>query len=325
MRAGFYTNISDTNKFNYLLAQIPGGLQVYADEYYGANLTSQVVIGGGGNGGGVTSPSGLTATDWTSTFGEDVLKYSIMQYAGADGLPTVSNHENIPDANVLSYIKLNGLAQALYSLILTDLGQSVDSNILAFPQRLMEFANKTVQSDANGDPDLIGRNWWSLTIRFANADTFGVPSDTALFYKWFQTGIPQVNASVISTQYICQVPKLRSIGSVIVSVVVADLVLLQALWVVFTWIVTFFLERRHPRAKFCPGCAAELETDVTEMKPVSIASGSGNHAQLLNPAKTPTSPVIPIVRSGSESVSLVSASSMRRRNDATVQPLLPSP
>lgn len=194
-----------------------------ADEYYGENETAQVVIGGG-----LSRLSRVTAKDWSSNFGEDVQKNSVMQYLGADGLPTLSNDANISEVDVLSYIKLNGLAQALYSLILTDLGQSVESNILTFPQRVIDFANKTMQLGANEDSGLIAENRAELDQLSLSYDG-SPPSGIADFYKWFNTSIPYVNASVISTQYVCQVPELRSIGSVVVSVVVADLVLLQAL------------------------------------------------------------------------------------------------
>jgi hypothetical protein len=154
------------------------------------------------------------------------------------------------------------------------------------------------------------------------------PLEPTAFYKWANTSVPYVNSSVISTQYLCQVPKLKSKGSLVVSIIVADLVFLQALWTVFTRIVTFFLERRHPEAKYCPRCAAQLNSDEPEMQMESIASRS--YEQLLDPVQTLASPILPIFQPGlasirSDSASIVSSSSIRRRNEGTVQPLLPSP
>lgn len=68
-------------------------------------------------------------------------------------------------------------------------------------------------------------------------------------------GIPFVSPAVILQQYFCQVPQLKSTGSLLVAIIVADLVFLQALWKVLNLVVTFFLERQHPEAKYCAACA----------------------------------------------------------------------
>jgi hypothetical protein len=250
----------------------------------------------------------IPAKLWTSVFGDDVLRQKWWDATG-----------NLSHGNTLSLINLDGLAKSLYSIILTDLGQSVESNILAFPQRTMDFAKKTIQLGTTGD---------FIDLLITGPEPRNPPLELTAFYKWAGTGVPYVNSSVISTQYLCQVPKLKSKGSLIVSIIVADLVFLQALWVVFTWIVTFFLERRHPEAKYCPGCAVQLKSDEPETKMEFIASGS--YKQLPNPVQTPTSPILPIFQPGpasigSGSASIVSGSSVRRRNEETVQPLLPSP
>lgn len=252
---------------------------------------------------------------WTSVFGEDVLGQAWWDATG-----------NLSDGNTLSLINFDGLAKSLYSIILTDLGQSVESNILAFPQRTIDFANKTIQIGTTGKNSSYACRWGQIIG--PETEPCDPPLEPTAFYEWAGTGVPYVNSSVISTQYLCQVPKLKSKGSLIVSIIVADLVFLQALWVVFTWIVTFFLERRYPEAKYCLGCAARLKSDEPETEMEFIASGS--YKQLPNPVQTPTSPILPILQPGpasigSDSASIVSGSSVRRRNEGTVQPLLPSP
>jgi hypothetical protein len=240
-----------------------------------------------------------------------------------------STTRNSSDGNTLSLINLDGLAKSLYSIILTDLGQSVESNILAFPQRTIDFANKTIQIGRTEENSSYACQWGSMVyLNISFFDPCDPPLEPTAFYKWAGTGVPYVNSSVISTQYLCQVPKLKSKGSLIISIIVADLVFLQALWVVFTWIVTFFLEHRHPEAKYCPGCAVQPKSDEPETKMEFIASGS--YKQLPNPVQTPTSPILPIFQPGpasigSDSACIVSGSSVRRRNEGTVQPLLPSP
>jgi len=41
------------------------------------------------------------------------------------------------------------------------------------------------------------------------------------------------------------------------SILVADLVLLQALWKILNWCTTKWLEHKDPTAKFCAGCLAQ--------------------------------------------------------------------
>ena len=161
---------------------------------------------------------------------------------------------------------------------------------------------------------------------------FGVSHNTPIpdFYKSIGTGIPRVWPATIITQYLCQVPKLKSVGSMIVSIIVADLVFLQALWLIVTFLITFFLERRHPQANYCDGCTKILALghgEATEMTP-GLAS-KGNKSQVLIPDDVVVSPIVgsasASVRSGAVSARTGSMASVRRRNDANVQPLLASP
>ena len=62
-----------------------------------------------------------------------------------------------------------------------------------------------------------------------------------------QTGTLQMSASVISTKYLCQVPKRKSSGTLVVSILVADLVFIQALWKVFTLCTGAWLTHKDPR------------------------------------------------------------------------------
>jgi hypothetical protein len=128
-------------------------------------------------------------------------------------------------------------AKLLYSLILSDLGQSIPSNILAHPSLLMDFVNLTETDDG----------WYFYDI----SDYLHLTQTTGL-------DIPPVYPATILTSYLCQVPVRKSISSLIISILVADLVFLQALWKTLNWVVTFGLERRHPDARYCIGCAKQL-------------------------------------------------------------------
>jgi hypothetical protein len=60
------------------------------------------------------------------------------------------------------------------------------------------------------------------------------------------TGDLVINKSVIASQYLCQLPKLKSNGSLFIAVLVADLVMLQALWIVVNWTTVTWLEHKSP-------------------------------------------------------------------------------
>lgn len=69
----------------------------------------------------------------------------------------------------------------------------------------------------------------------------------------------KITPSVLSTTYICQVPRLKSTGTLIVSVLVADLVLLQTIWKVFVLVVDQFLASKEENLTYCAGCARKLK------------------------------------------------------------------
>ena len=75
------------------------------------------------------------------------------------------------------------------------------------------------------------------------------------------TGPLRTGPSYISTEYLCQVPQRKSTGNLIVSVMVADLVLLQALWQLYKLAVDFFCVRKKPEAQYCQGCIDNMKED----------------------------------------------------------------
>lgn len=60
------------------------------------------------------------------------------------------------------------------------------------------------------------------------------------------------NATVV-TQYICSVPQQKSWGVMLFSILLADLVFLQAAWKVLTWTADSFVTRGNPEAMTCQG------------------------------------------------------------------------
>ena len=70
-------------------------------------------------------------------------------------------------------------------------------------------------------------------------------------------GSLSVNSSVLYTQYLCQVPVLKSTGSLIVSILIADLVFLRTAWSILNWIAATRLKRSNPAANECDGCGGQ--------------------------------------------------------------------
>lgn len=68
-----------------------------------------------------------------------------------------------------------------------------------------------------------------------------------------------ITPSVLATTYMCQVPRLKSTGTLFVSVLVADLVLLQAIWKLFVLAMNYFLTFNRDQMRHCEGCAKSLK------------------------------------------------------------------
>lgn len=63
----------------------------------------------------------------------------------------------------------------------------------------------------------------------------------------------EVTPSVISTNYLCSVPQMKSFGNLFISILLADLVFLNALWFIYCLVVDRFFVR-SPSANYCEGC-----------------------------------------------------------------------
>ena len=135
------------------------------------------------------------------------------------------------------------LAKSLYYSVMADLGQHY-LNPLVDPDLLEYFTQNFSDFTAAQSPwgDNIVPNWG-----LANQ------SYTAQNASSYNLGI---NASTISTSYLCQIPQLKSSGTLVFAVLVADLVLLQGLWTLFKLMVDGCLINKT-RMKSCEGCVRE--------------------------------------------------------------------
>ncbi|KAK4949764.1 hypothetical protein LTR10_011606 [Elasticomyces elasticus] len=138
---------------------------------------------------------------------------------------------------------VDGFAKSFYSFILADLGQTSSPSVLADAEVLDQFWT-ACYNDVDADPSNFVENGSLATNSF---DTL----------KGMTGSIGVLNAT-LNAQYLCQIPQRKDTASVLFAVIVADLVLLQAAWKIFTWITKFWLEKKDPEAKYCSGCTAQL-------------------------------------------------------------------
>lgn len=108
-----------------------------------------------------------------------------------------------------------------------------------------------------GDPSIFKTFWTAIKSALRASGNIG--SHLYPFDKVKQsTGPVMVTEIMLNAQYLCQIPQRKDTASIVIAVIVADLVLLQATWKVFTWFTTFWLEKKRSDAKFCVACAQNL-------------------------------------------------------------------
>lgn len=135
------------------------------------------------------------------------------------------------------------IAKLFYSLLLADLGQDKHtSTITTDPALLGEYMDYAIkETDPDTEPN------WEISNFWRNATSVMKLGDDSTIY----------------TQYTCQVPRQRVTGSVVIAVMVSDLVLLQALWAVFTWATMWWMQRakggRESDVMYCVGCADDKQ------------------------------------------------------------------
>ena len=151
------------------------------------------------------------------------------------------------------WVPADSLAKSIQSTILTDLGQTrpLQANILGdaatleyFTRNISDIINSTMpQNTMNGD---------------------NVKQDSRLAQSAYSasdaTRPLTVPPSVISTTYFCQIPQRKSTSSLLIALILADLVFLQATWKIFILVVDAYTARRYPELN----CGAKFDTSHRE-------------------------------------------------------------
>lgn len=127
---------------------------------------------------------------------------------------------------------LDEFAKSYYSVVMWDLNFSRDNNAFASKEE-MDYLVNTIASASGNDtitPSPI----------LGSSDLVG-------------------NHARFEMQYICSVPEKKDTGSLIISVVVANIVLLCVFWNIFNWIALRYLRSQDPAWDVCRGCLLHNE------------------------------------------------------------------
>jgi hypothetical protein len=144
--------------------------------------------------------------------------------------------------------QIDGFAKAFYSTILVDLGQTNGSNVLNDPKALQYYlaapfdVDRLIDGVHSYTVDFIGHSPVLASAAYSNLTTSN------------STGRLGVKPATIYSEFLCQVPRKKGAGSLIVSITVSDLVFLQTLWRLYCWVAGWLLTKTDSDAMMCQGC-----------------------------------------------------------------------
>ena len=170
---------------------------------------------------------GQFVTIFPGTYGYEV--------GDTNGLVMLSRKRAYPDI----WLSADSLAKSAHSTVLVDLGQRSADNNITNPTYLQRYTKvfDDLPFIANARPGPANESYNRLKD---------------------EIGPLENSPSVIATEYLCQVPKRKSIANLLVPILVADIVFLSAIWTVFTFTTDIVFLRKTPRAQSCAGCDAIL-------------------------------------------------------------------
>ncbi|KAF2729435.1 hypothetical protein EJ04DRAFT_475616 [Polyplosphaeria fusca] len=172
-----------------------------------------------------------------------------------------ANYSKAPDKADLEqdlYRKADDLAKAFHSTISIDLGMLKASNIITNATALSAAFTSFNQTDLE---------------KYANVPCGPAVLNTTVEKQAEALGTPNVTTSMIFTNYLCQLPVAKVPASLIVSVLLADLVFLRALWTIVALVAIWWAGKKYDRVDWCAGCLAS--TQVASTKKHLLAGDEG--------------------------------------------------
>lgn len=119
----------------------------------------------------------------------------------------------------------DAIAKSLYSVALADLGQSTPS-ILTNTTALQHYTED-----------------FSLINNLIGVNTKAGPAKDSYENLKQTTGPLETSPAVFSAKYLCQVPRRKAMGSLLMTILLANLVLLQATWTLLSFFASLYVER----------------------------------------------------------------------------------
>ncbi|KAI1139079.1 hypothetical protein F5Y05DRAFT_424788 [Hypoxylon sp. FL0543] len=172
------------------------------------------------------------------------------RYCNSSSITTLANSAVAFERPVPGiWLSVAVLGKAMWFAVLADLGRNDDSmpNMLARPNLLANLSSNLTQANQ------------TLRIGFR----FAVDHSDISMQSFDPAQSPDVhlavNQSILASDYLCQVPRLKSPGNLILSVLVADLVILQAIWTVFRLVVDKFYIKDTEQALYCTSCTPQSQ------------------------------------------------------------------
>ncbi|KAF5670936.1 hypothetical protein FDENT_11106 [Fusarium denticulatum] len=157
-----------------------------------------------------------------------------------------------------TWISADNLAKAFYFTILADLEQADSGPNILDNVELLTHSTKGYEAIRNRTPI------WGDNLR--------VNTTKGLAHRAFASKDSSkkklgIEPSVISTTFLCQITRLKSRPTLIVSVIINTIVILSALWRLCQFLIDAILSKNDPETMNCAGCAAPSKEENEAMYP----------------------------------------------------------
>lgn len=193
---------------------------------------------------GIFCNAGLKAANTGDITADDFFTTTIISPGQSASLVSASNSSQddgpfpLAQGNPGSLARLlDAFAKSYYSVVMWDLNFDRQTN--AFASRTsMDYLVNTINSAS-------GNETMTPSPMLGSLDLVG-------------------NHARFEMQYICSVPQKKDTGSLVISVVVANIVLLCVFWNIFNWVALRYLRSRDPHWDVCRGCLLHSEASQTK-------------------------------------------------------------
>ena len=184
-----------------------------------------------------------------------------------ESMPNISSS----DLKMEFWPSVDTFAKSFYSTVLTDLGQTSSyPNILTDASLLEHF-----------------------TSNFSNITSTQIQGHSSVpgparepFNTLNSTESLGINPSVLAATYLCAVPRKKTTGTLIVSILVADFVFLKILWMLFNLVMGMCVKRKDKQANLCEGCLERKEllddSDEVPLRPIQVSRDSDYESVSIN-------------------------------------------